>query len=97
MDGLEFGALSCGSYIGLLGESNKLSNRYNIKLVHNLTSVGLWGAYEYKFVEDCMESNGYRLVLWHELPLGTKCHDPDPSAIGLMHGRRQGVASILDE
>ena len=56
-----------------------------------------WGAYEYKFVEDCMENKGYRLVDQNKLPLDAKRRDPDRSTIGLMRGRRQGVAGILDE
>ena len=56
-----------------------------------------WGTYEYKFVEDCMESKGYKLVDQNKLPLNVKRRDPDRSTIGLMRGRRQGVAGTVDE
>ncbi len=56
-----------------------------------------WGAYEYRFVEDCMKRKGYKLVFEHELPLEVKRRDPDRSTIGLMRGRRQGVTGTVDE
>ena len=54
-----------------------------------------WGAYEYKFVEDCMKRSGYKLVGERALPLDAKRRDPDRSTIGLMRGRRQGVAGTV--
>ncbi len=53
-----------------------------------------WGAYEYRFVEDCMKRKGYRLV--GKLPLDVKRRAPDRSTIGLMQGRRQGVAGTIE-
>jgi len=54
-----------------------------------------WGAYEYKFVEDCMKHQGYKLVGERKLPLDAKRRDPDRSTIGLLRGRRQGVAGTI--
>ncbi len=54
-----------------------------------------WGAYEYSVVEDCMKRKGYKLVGERALPLDAKRRDPDRSTIGLMRGRRQGVAGTL--
>ena len=54
-----------------------------------------WGAYEYSFVEDCMKRKGYKLVGERSLPLDAKRRDPDRSTIGLMRGRRQGVAGTM--
>jgi len=54
-----------------------------------------WGVYEYKFVEDCMKRKGYKLVGERTLPLDAKRRDPDRSTIGLMRGRRQGVAGTV--
>ena len=54
-----------------------------------------WGAYEYRFVEDCMKRKGYKLVGEHALPLDAKRRDPDRSTIGLLRGRRQGVAGTV--
>ena len=55
-----------------------------------------WGAYEYRFVEDCMKHKGYKLVGGGKLPLDAKRRDPDRSTIGLMRGRRQGVAGAVE-
>jgi hypothetical protein len=54
-----------------------------------------WGAYEYKFVEDCMKQRGYELIGEGKLPLDTKRRAPDRSTIGLLRGRRQGLAGTL--
>lgn len=54
-----------------------------------------WGTYEYKFVEDCMKRKGYKLVGERKLPLDAKRRDPDRSTIGLLRGRRQGVAGTI--
>ncbi len=51
-----------------------------------------WGAYEYKFVEDCMKRSGYKLVGERKLPLAAKRRDPDRSTMGLLRGRRHSVA-----
>ena len=53
--------------------------------------------YEYKFVEDCMEHKGYRLVTENKLPLNVKRHDPDTSLQGYLYGYRRGIAGALDE
>jgi uncharacterized protein YerC len=62
-----------------------------------LKTVLDWGTYEYKFVEDCMKGKGYKLVFEHELPIDTKRRNPDRSTMGLLRGRRQGVAGTLEE
>ena len=54
-----------------------------------------WGAYEYRFVEDCMKRKGYKLVGERSLPLDAKRRDPDRSTMGLLRGRRQGVAGTI--
>jgi hypothetical protein len=54
-----------------------------------------WGAYEYRFVEDCMKRKGYKLVGERSLPLDAKRRDPDRSTMGLLRGRRQGVAGTV--
>ena len=54
-----------------------------------------WGAYEYTFVEDCMKRKGYKLVGEGKLPLDAKRRDPDRSTLGLLRGRRQGVAGAV--
>ena len=54
-----------------------------------------WGAYEYRFVEDCMKRKGYKLVGERSLPLDAKRRDPDRSTMGLLRGRRQGVAGAV--
>ena len=56
-----------------------------------------WGAYEYGFVEDCMKKRGYSLVGEGKLPLDTKRRAPDRSTIGLMRGRRHGLAGTLEQ
>jgi hypothetical protein len=53
------------------------------------------GAYEYRFVEDCMKRKGYKLVGERSLPLDAKRRDPDRSTMGLLRGRRQGVAGAV--
>jgi hypothetical protein len=55
------------------------------------------GAYEHKFMEDCMEQKGYRLVTENKLPLNAKRQDPDSSLKGYLYGYRRGIAGALDE
>jgi hypothetical protein len=54
-----------------------------------------WGAYEYKFVEDCMKRRGYKLVGEGSLPLDTKRRAPNRTTMGLLRGTRQGLAGTL--
>ncbi len=55
------------------------------------------GGYEHKFVKDCMEHKGYRLVTERKLPLNVKRQDPDSSLRGYLYGYRRGIAGALDE
>ena len=66
-----------------------------VEALHQQKKVLNWGAYEYTFVEDCMKQKGYRLVGEGKLPLEAKRRDPDRSTMGLLRGRRQGVAGTL--
>ena len=54
------------------------------------------GSYEHKFMEDCMEHKGYKLVIENELPLNVKRQDPDSSLQGQLYGYRRGIAGTLD-
>jgi hypothetical protein len=54
------------------------------------------GGYEYKFMEDCMEHKGYKLVTENKLPLNVKRQDPDSSLRGYLYGYRRGIAGALD-
>jgi len=54
------------------------------------------GSYEHKFMEDCMEHKGYKLVIENELPLNVKRQDPDSSLKGYLYGYRRGIAGALD-
>jgi hypothetical protein len=56
-----------------------------------------WGDYEHKFLENCMESRGYRLVTEDKLPLDVKREDPDTTLRGYLYGQRRGIAGALDE
>ncbi len=53
--------------------------------------------YEHKFIEDCMERKGYKLVTEDQLPLDAKRQDPDSSLKGFLYGYRRGIAGALDE
>lgn len=53
--------------------------------------------YENKFMEDCMERKGYKLVTEDQLPLDAKRQDPDSSLKGFIYGYRRGIAGALDE
>jgi len=53
------------------------------------------GSYEYKFIEECMKSKGYRLVTENKLPLDAKRLDPDSSLQGQLYGYRRGIAGTL--
>ena len=53
--------------------------------------------YENKFMEDCMERKGYKLVTEDKLPLDAKRQDPDLSLKGFLYGYRRGIAGALDE
>ena len=55
------------------------------------------GAYEHKFMKDCMAQKGYRLVTENKLPLNAKRQDPDSSLKGYLYGYRRGIAGALDE
>jgi len=53
------------------------------------------GEYERKFMEDCMQQKGYRLVKEKELPLGVRREDSDiPSEVPWARG--YGVAGTLE-
>ena len=54
------------------------------------------GDYEYKYMEECMKSRGYRLVTEDKLPLDVKRQDPDTSLEGQLYGRRRGISGTLD-
>lgn len=54
------------------------------------------GGYEHKFMKDCMEQKGYRLVTENKLPLNVKRQDPDSSLQGYLYGYRRGMAGTLD-
>jgi len=54
------------------------------------------GDYEHKFMEDCMQQKGYRLVTENKLPLNVKRQDPDSSLRGYLYGYRRGIAGALD-
>ncbi|MHC4744324.1 MAG: hypothetical protein ACYS8Z_20605, partial [Planctomycetota bacterium] len=51
------------------------------------------GEYEFKFMNECMKSKGYRLVTENKLPLKVKRDDPDL----MQNYRRKGIAGTLDE
>ena len=88
----------CGRYYYQEGKTYYECERDWARCVENLhqqKKVLDWGAYEYTFVEDCMKRKGYRLVGEGELPLDAKRRDPDRTTIGLMPGRRQGVAGTV--
>jgi len=54
------------------------------------------GSYEYKFIEECMKSQGYKLLTENKLPLDVKRLDPDTSLQGQLYGVRRGIAGTLD-
>ena len=54
------------------------------------------GAYEHKFMEECMKRKGYRLVKEKELPLDVKRQDPASTLYGQLYGARRGIAGTLD-
>lgn len=88
----------CGRYYYQEGKTYNECQRDWAGCVENLKQqkkVLDWGAYEYKFVEDCMKRKGYKLVGERALPLDAKRRDPDRSTIGLLRGRRQGVAGAV--
>jgi len=55
------------------------------------------GDYEYKYMEECMKSKGYKLVTEDKLPLDVKRQDPDTTLMGQLYGQRRGIAGTLDE
>ena len=90
----------CGGYYYQEGKTYSECERDWASCVADLEkqkNVLDWGAYEYSFVEDCMKRRGYKLVGEGNLPLDAKRRDPDRSTIGLMRGRRQGVAGTIQE
>jgi len=54
------------------------------------------GDYERKYMEDCMQQRGYRLVSEKELPLAAKREDSDIPG-ELPRARGYGVAGSLDD
>ena len=67
------------------------------ELKKRMSALGTPGSYEYKFIEECMKSKGYRLVTENKLPLDVKRQDPDTSLQGQLYGYRRGVAGTVDE
>jgi len=56
------------------------------------------GNYEYRFMEECMKSKGYKLVTEDKLPLDVKRQRPDSGLQGQLYGLRRGIAgSLTDE
>ena len=95
---LVFLLTGCGRYYYQEGKTYYECERDWARCVENLhqqKKVLDWGAYEYRFVEDCMKRKGYKLVGERSLPLKAKRRDPDRSTMGLLRGRRQGVAGAL--
>jgi len=88
----------CGRYYYQEGKTYYECERDWARCVENLyqqKKVLDWGTYEYRFVEDCMKRKGYKLVGERSLPLDAKRRDPDRSTMGLLRGRRQGVAGTI--
>ncbi len=54
------------------------------------------GEYERRFMKDCMQQRGYRLVPGDDLPLDTKREEPD-LASALPWDRADGVAGSIGE
>lgn len=54
------------------------------------------GSYEYKYIEECMEIKGYKLVTENKLPLDVRRQDPDMSLSGQLYGYRRGIAGTLE-
>jgi len=88
----------CGRYYYQEGKTYNECERDWARCVedlHQQKKVLDWGTYEYRFVEDCMKRRGYKLVAERSLPLAAKRRDPDRSTMGLLRGRRQGVAGTM--
>ena len=88
----------CGRYYYQEGKTYYECERDWASCVENLhqqKKVLDWGVYEYRFVEDCMKRKGYKLVGERSLPLDAKRRDPDRSTMGLLRGRRTGVAGAV--
>ena len=50
------------------------------------------GDYEFKFLTECMQDKGYRLVKEDELPLDVRRESPDTS----LHWRAKGIAGSVE-
>ncbi len=60
------------------------------------TSNPTYSEYEFKFIEECMKSKGYRLIKEDKLPLRVKREDPD--YLRQWKDRRiRGIAGNLEE
>jgi len=66
------------------------------ELKKRMSSSETPGSYEYKFIEECMKSKGYKLVTENKLPLDARRQDPDSSLQGQLYGYRRGIAGTLD-
>jgi hypothetical protein len=53
------------------------------------------GAYEHKFMDECMKQKGYRLVKESKLPLDVKRQDPSPTIVGRAYEGRRGLAGTV--
>ncbi len=54
---------------------------------------GLTVDYEVKFMENCMNQRGYRIVTAEDLPLGVRREEPDTT----LHWRTVGAAGTIEE
>lgn len=91
----------CGKYWYQEGKTFEECKRDRQECVNELQKyadsdappLAFGGDYEHKFVKECMEQKGYRLVTEGKLPLRVKRQDPESDYRQVIHG----IAGTVEE
>lgn len=84
----------CGKYWYQEGKTFEECNRDRLECVNKLqkyankeaSSFALGRDYEHRFVKECMEQKGYRLVTEDKLHMRVKRQDPESTPARIIHG-----------
>ena len=96
---LAFLNAGCAKYYYQEGKSFEECEKDRLACFNELKKRADWdvpGAYEYEYMDKCMQRKGYRLVKESELPDDVKRQDPPDTVMGRIYESRYGMAGTLD-
>jgi hypothetical protein len=88
----------CGKYYYQEGKSFSACERDCSDCLIELKRRADWdmpGAYEHKFMDDCMKEKGYGLVTERKLPIDVKRQDPATTLYGRVYENRRGLSGTI--